>query len=246
VRRLLSPSISPSRRSPTPKIPSCPLWRTQARMIFPMRRSEKVLARLRPGRPSLKSWWQPDLWNARARAWSPQKPVSTLSRSCRSRWPLPCWQRNGNRNWRRLQGAALTRIPSWAVSAWWFKRSCPPIPAFPRTAKSCLPRRRKWLAPAPAAASRSMRERKTLRVRIGPAVSSSGKMTASGRAARRSWQRRWRRSCWKRAVPMSRECGLKRSRPLMTLRWSWMTRAASTSISSWNFRKERKVSMAEN
>ena len=41
-------------------------------------------------------------------------------------------------------------------------------------------------APAPAAASRSMRARRTLRVRIGPAVSSSGKMTASGRAARRS------------------------------------------------------------
>ena len=38
------------------------------RMIFPMRRSEKVLARLRPGRPSSKSWWQPDLWSARARA----------------------------------------------------------------------------------------------------------------------------------------------------------------------------------
>ena len=38
----------------------------------------------------------------------------------------------------------------------------------------------------PAAASRSMRERKTLRVQIGPAVLSSGKMTASGRAARRN------------------------------------------------------------
>ena len=39
--------------------------------------------------------------------------------------------------------AALTRIPSWTVSARWFKRSCLPIPVFPRTAKSCLPRRRK-------------------------------------------------------------------------------------------------------
>ena len=68
VRRLLLPSISPSLRSPTPKIPSCPLWRTQARMIFPTRRSEKDLARLQPGRLSSKSWWRPDLWNARARA----------------------------------------------------------------------------------------------------------------------------------------------------------------------------------
>ena len=42
------------------------------------------------------------------------------------------------------------------------------------------------IGPAPAAASRSMRERKTLRVRIDPAVSSSGKMTASGQAVRRS------------------------------------------------------------
>ena len=84
------------------------------------------------------------------------------------------------------QRAMLTRIPSWAVFARWFKRSCPPIPAFPRMAKSCLPRRRKGSVPAPAAASRFMRARRTLRVRIGPAVSSSGKMTASGRAARRS------------------------------------------------------------
>ena len=38
----------------------------------------------------------------------------------------------------------------------------------------------------PAAVSRSMRARRTLRVRIGPAVSSSGKMTTSGRAARRN------------------------------------------------------------
>ena len=56
AQRLLSPSISPSCRSPTQKIPSCPLWRTQARMISPMRRSEKVLALLRPGRLSSKSW----------------------------------------------------------------------------------------------------------------------------------------------------------------------------------------------
>ena len=68
VRRLLLPSISPSRRSPIPKIPSCPLWRTQARMVSPTRRSGKGLARLRPGRLSSKSWWLPDLWNARARA----------------------------------------------------------------------------------------------------------------------------------------------------------------------------------
>ena len=42
-----------------------------------------------------------------------------------------------------LTSPMLTRIPSWMVSARWFKRSCPPIPAFPRMAKSCLPRRRK-------------------------------------------------------------------------------------------------------
>ena len=60
------------------------------------------------------------------------------------------------------------------------------IPVFPRTAKSCLPRRRKWSVPAPAAVSRSMRARKTSPVRIGPAALSSGKMTASGRAAGRS------------------------------------------------------------
>ena len=34
--------------------------------------------------------------------------------------------------------------------------------------------------------------------------------------------------------------------PLMMLRRSWMTQAASTSISSWNYRKERLVLMAEN
>ena len=56
ARKFLLPSISPNRRSPTPKIPSCPLWRTQARMIFPMRRSGKGLARLRLGRLSSKSW----------------------------------------------------------------------------------------------------------------------------------------------------------------------------------------------
>ena len=35
---------------------------------IPMKPSEKGLARLRPGRLSSKSWWLPDLWNARARA----------------------------------------------------------------------------------------------------------------------------------------------------------------------------------
>ena len=34
----------------------------------PPKRSEKGLARPRPGRLSSKSWWQPDLWSARARA----------------------------------------------------------------------------------------------------------------------------------------------------------------------------------
>ena len=42
------------------------------------------------------------------------------------------------------------------------------------------------IAPAPAAASRFMRARITLRVQIGPAVLFSGKMSASGRAARRN------------------------------------------------------------
>ena len=56
---------------------------------------------------------------------------------------------------------------------------------FPRMGKSCSSRKRRRWASAPAAASRSMRARRTSPVRTGPVSLSCGRMTVSGPAAAR-------------------------------------------------------------
>ena len=81
--RPASPSISPRRPSPTPKIRFCPLWNGPGPRICRRTPSAKVWEPRQPALPFWKSWCRWALWNAKANSYFPPRTATTLCASCR-------------------------------------------------------------------------------------------------------------------------------------------------------------------
>ena len=81
--RPVSPSISPRRPSPTPKIRCCLLWNGPGPRICRRTPNAKVWEPRQPALPFWKSWCRWALWNAKASSYFPPRTATILCASCR-------------------------------------------------------------------------------------------------------------------------------------------------------------------
>ena len=125
------------------KIPSCPPWRMQARRIFDSRVERKGLGTPATRAAVIEKLVAAGFVERKGKSLIPTKAGINLVTVLPEPLTSPMLTAEWEQKLTEIAKGGADPTPSWMVSARWSGRSCQSIPAFPRTAKSCLPRRRK-------------------------------------------------------------------------------------------------------